>query len=1404
MTSMNIKLGTALLFGCISSFFMAGVLQAGITDFAALPPTQTSAADPNVMINLSIETPMQGAAYNDQPNGSLCGGRLPKENSMNIGACYSSSEKFIGIFDSNKCYTYSGSDHYFSPAGATNASYECSGQWSGNLLNWATMTAIDEFRIALTGGTRQIDTTTETVLVRANMGLRNGHSWYPVKKIDASINVAPSTVTPYSDPTIYITSYDYRIKLGSSAGASDIANNITVAAKVCDSSAGLEENCQPYGSNYKPEGLIQENALRMRFAVMSYLNDSSPDRDGGVLRANMKYVGPLMPSTTGGLMTNAETEWNESSGVFVVNPNPVDAAASGVANSGVINYINKFGANGYKSFDPVGELYYECLNYFKNRGPTPEYSAGATATHIDGFPLITNWDDPIQQSCQANYIVAINDAYPWEDKSLPGTSATSSTFYGYTWGAKTSGWHSNALDWGAPSNPDTTIDVTALTNTVGDLQGITGTIQNVGCVPGNCNMVSNGKVINELGQAFGTAPWAPKENSYYVAGLAYYARSRDIRPEASLPGQQYITTFMIDTQEYNANPLTGEMNMLWLSGKYGGFNEIDNSDTNSDGIDIEPNATVEWDEDGDGVPDNYVLANNPTKLIEGLRKAFKNISERISSGSAAAVVGNTANGNGAMVQALYQPKLNNTTKKQQVEWSGTLHGIFFDKLGHLREDNQSAGTQGRLDGYATDKVIQLFYDTSVTPKRTRVQRYDTTDGNTLTASGAPTELADLGVIWSANKLLSSLGANMGSQRPYTDVFAPAGTPRHIIAGVDQDRDGKITESEVVDFTTTDMNPYFRFMDLPDSSAATKVVNFIRGVEGIPGFRNRTIDSDNDGINEVWRLGDIIHSSPTVVGAPLENFDIIYGDTTYKNYKEHYSKRRQVAYVGGNDGMLHAFNLGFYNATNSTFELNPGGETNHPLGAEMWAYVPGNLLPHLQWLTDLEYPHIYYVDGPVQQFDVNIFTPDSTHIDGWGTIIVAGMRFGGGEIDLDTDGDGTDDYTTRSSYIILDVTDPESPPVLLAEITDSALGFTTSLPTVYTARKPGSGTDWANPTVNISALVFGSGPTELSTAESTQNSGLYLYDLINQTFPAGFKPLNLNISDSFVGNIAAKDWNNDWIDDSLYFGLTEDVITNTEGRLMQYVPGATAASTLIDTPAGQSITGRPTFATDERGNGWVYFGTGRLFAKYDNQTTFQHALYGIKDPLYTKGTLGGSGSLTLSNLQETSGVKVFSDRTLSDPGGVISPALTSNTFDALQNRIASKEGWFRNFSNATPTERSFTNPKYFLGFLLSTSYQPNSDICSPEGQSYLSALYYKTGTAFPDAGLGSPSTGSNPETEPKVNLGQGVASDLTIITDGRGNGKPTVSSNMSTGSVIGIKVKPPVAPSGRQSWTEIEL
>ena len=128
-----------------------------------------------------------------------------------------------------------------------------------------------------------------------------------------------------------------------------------------------------------------------------------------------------------------------TTGVFVTNPDSTDADAtaadsSGVPaspNSGVMNYLNKFGQitpGRYKTYDPVSELYYARCATSRTwatcrRGRD---MSAASAGHqderwVDGFPVITSWDDPIQYSCQSNFILGIGDINTHADKNCRAT-----------------------------------------------------------------------------------------------------------------------------------------------------------------------------------------------------------------------------------------------------------------------------------------------------------------------------------------------------------------------------------------------------------------------------------------------------------------------------------------------------------------------------------------------------------------------------------------------------------------------------------------------------------------------------------------------------------------------------------------------------------------------------------------------------------------------------------------------------------------------------------------------------------------------------------------------------------------------------------------------------------------------
>lgn len=1427
------------LFALVTATGQAAISPGTNFDFSKVPPNVADFVYPNVLLNMSVETPMGGAAYpghttdlnNDGDSNDVVNGKTecPGRPASNLGNCYFAADEFLGYFDPDKCYTYDSTGGYFEPS-STTGDHTCSGgsEFSGNFMNWASMTAIDEFIWAMTGGKRLVDTKALTVIGRAHK--INNASWYPDKRVSTSDNVDPSTVTPFSG-TIYIRNVDLsdQIQFGTSLGNNN-SGTYNVRIKACDASVSLEENCKTYtdGSGnfwHKPQGLIQENAHRMRFGVMAYSNHNVRTRDGGVLRAPMKFAGPVLPDGT----ANSIAEFGLD-GLQLSLTDPDGLTGGGVTKSGVINYINEFYVNaGYKSSDPLGELFYQCVRYYKGLQPTPEHydNSPPSPDNINppdgGFPIIKTWVDPIQYHCQNNYIIAINDVFAWRDKRVPGTHFANVSDVPVT------PWGGAITDFGEPSDASSftdaasgsQIDVSSWTNAVGVAEGLNWSSYEDGI---NSNADDYLKGTINLGEilAWGTGTVKPhdngRRNSYYAAGLAYYAHTQDLRSDHV--GKQTINTFMIDTQEFNANPLTGERNVLYLTGKYGGF-----VDVNDDGA---FDAGDTWDADGDGQPDNYVLASDPKKMIDGLKTAFEAIKERFKAGTAAAVAPVNRSGEGAVYQAFYEPRRSRGT--ETISWIGTVQSFFLDANGYLRQDDGD----GALEDYSVDKVVESFIDTSSDPQGvlkyyeyTPVSGYENgidipkclgdpgdplatppippTPATCTRTAVLPTAITPL---WNAREKLESI-TDFTSNRTYSSAST---TERHILTWKDTDLDGDVDSGETVAFTPSVVNSgFFPHFDVDTEAKADKIVQFVRGDDSLgTNFRSRLVDYNGNGTSTVARLGDIISSSPKVVGSPVENYDILYGDSSYATFRQKYANRRQVVYVGANDGMLHAFNSGFYDEPTKAFKTQLSSETTHALGAELWAYVPKNLLPHLKWLTIPDYQHVYYMDGPIKAFDAKIFTADADisatakHPGGWGTLLLAGMRFGGGNrtVDVDQNGIGVGtDHDFYSSYVLMDITDPESAPTVLAEINGSnfnSMGFTLGEPSVAGFVNDAS-------SINEWYLVLGNGPDNLSATTSSGNARIFVYNLQTKSFVSGFNSYDTGLSSAFVGGSTSVDWDLDYLVNSVYVSTAG----NSTGKLFKIDTGEnpTANSTnwsvseLLN--ANAPILQKPSLAVDEDGRKWVYASTGRLETVGDKTSTGQNYMYGIKDE-----------SGLPSTLQDVAHLTIFENGTITGS----TSGLTD--FGSLETRLESTSyrGWRRQLFAPTspaidPSERVLRNSTVFGGVAFTPSYTPNSDLCVGGGSSKLYALYYKTGTAHPDAILTTDSTVQFTDVDgvkhDKVNdaidLGPGVSSEVKLqtIVDSDGNITVTGFVQNEDGSLVRINPNIPINLStGELSWREL--
>lgn len=641
---------------------------------------------PNMLLSLSVEFPTVGAAYRGN------------------GGTYNRTLEYVGYFNPKKCYRYQGSyrnpfndpndatyDRYFYISKDADGLHECGGDsFSGNFMNWAASSAIDMFRYALTGGDRIIDTPTTTVLQRAVLQdtaatnfYANG-TYFPRRVVTAGGNVsAPKMVTPFDVKTLYIVSCRNRILFSDSSSGAIDSNTATgycpskwdgsgtppanaidkkfgdflVRVRVCDEKESAERRdlCQRYESGYKPIGQIQRNAEKLRIGAMGYLLDDSVYRYGGVLRAPIKYVGPRKRDSIQFIETdNEKLEWDPDTGVFYNNPE-VPSDRNGASNSGVLNYLNKFGRSGvYKRYDPVSELFYEGVRYFQGKQPTPEATANMTEVMKDGFPVVANWEDPVLASCQANYMVSIADVNTHWDRYVPGNSRT-------TYGA------SNADAYDPIRSADNAVsgkwpafDVQKWTRTVGDMEADTAGMF--------ANPAKNPNLANIEMKDSG----AGGHGTYYMAGLAYWANTNDIR----LDRPTRVKTFAVDVDEGGNGQIDGNPRVikprdsqLYLAAKYGGFEARTKANNPfitiaDDGKEIGA-SYAEWSDgsDASAVPRNYFLASQPKELINAIGKVFAAIADSSGTISGVSVSTTRLSSDGAYV---YQPSF------ESAGWGGAL------------------------------------------------------------------------------------------------------------------------------------------------------------------------------------------------------------------------------------------------------------------------------------------------------------------------------------------------------------------------------------------------------------------------------------------------------------------------------------------------------------------------------------------------------------------------------------------------------------------------------------------------------------------------------------------------------------------------------------------------------------
>jgi len=763
------------------------------------------------------------------------------------------------------------------------------------------------------------------------------------------------------------------------------------------------------------------------------------------------------------------------------------------------------------------------------------------------------------------------------------------------------------------------------------------------------------------------------------------------------------------------------------------------------------------DLNGNGVPDAgeygldraYFPAEDGAAIEQALRDIFVNILRRATSGTAASVLASGEGSGANLVQAVFYPR--RRFFDEVIEWTGTLQNLWyyvdpFFSGASIREDSN----QDAVLNLVADNTVLYFFDPA--SQTTKANRY----GNNPTtgrAEGTPTVIPfeQVKAIWEAGGFLHSTSPS--SRTIFTAI--DNAVPR--------------TRLNFADNNASTVTALRSYLGAANDTEAAAIIRYVRGSDDA-AFRQRTVPYPNNtsGDNTVWKLGDIINSTPKVASrVPLNTYDKTYYDTTYRSFttSSGYTSRGMV-FVGANDGMLHAFKLGKLEFPGDSNWPVPDPDTkdrarlrnldtNVPLGSERWAFIPKNALPYLKAMLDNGYCHIYSVDLSPQLIDASIGAPPAFVSDNtvrgsssWRTILIGGMRYGGAcaspgsgranAVDVPVAGVG------YSSYFAIDVTDPETPTVLW-EFSDPALGFATTGPAVVRVNaRNASGV--ADRSLNGKwFVVFGSGPTGPITdrqflGRSDQDLRLFVVDLktgaLLRTIDRDSN--NTAIASAFAGSMSnsTADFNLDYQDDALYVGYVKANagVWNQGGVLRLQTKGDAnpnnwVASRLID-DIGPVTSSVARLQSNTYHTNWLFFGTGRYYyasATSLDDATAQRHLYGVKDPCFTAENIINTACATTVS---AASLQTVTDTTIVDEAIANSSGFPGWKIELDTTASVDYDG---TGAKSYQAERVITDPRTTeSGVAFFTTFRPYGDDCAIGGRTFLWGVRYNTGGLPPYA------------------------------------------------------------------------
>lgn len=1361
-----------------SKFLVAGVtalLSLGTAhsviavEFSQTPLFLAQPVRPILMLNLSNDHQLYFKVYDDYSD--LDGDGV-------ADTTYKNEIDYFGYFNSDYCYKHSGG--VFEPTNETNDHY-CSGDWSGNFLNWATMTRMDAVRKILYGGKRVVDEVDETVLERAflpqdahsfakyyngsdlgkltpygavttnvagtsNSGLTICNTTEPNSRDQYSqqVTAPPLMRVAQGNYSLWASNEAWQCRWGVGTNGNDSAltgihafssspaagDEYVVRVKSCVNgkiNSANSEKCRGYaGGSLKPSGVLQEfgenDSMLFGLITGSYNNN----KKGGVLRKNVGSITDEMDLEDGTFAYSGD-------GAGIIGSLDAMRIVGYSFSNGQYNvgdscpWISSKFDNGKCTNwgNPQSEIYLESLRYLAGEDAV---FATDDSNKLSALEKI-EWKDPINDDnfCSPLAIMQFNastSSYDHDDLSTSGLK-------------------------GAPN-------LDSLTNKIGISEGIAGGRYFVGTNGADNNQVCTPKTITNLAQVTGTCPDAPRlEGGYQVAGLAYHARTEGIadgretvqtlgvalapavpKIEINVPGSSEKVTILPACRETRLDPV-GNCAIV-------DFKIIE--DPASTPEHIKGSAFVNWESNEQG--------GDYDQDMWGMIQ-YEVTAQKVS--VTTQVVEESTGGIHAFGYVI-----SGTTRDGFHAHSGIRDYVNVDEAyddvlacgvdGHTCNVGDAPSTQVYDIGGSSAKLLRqpLYYAAKWGGFDTR----DSLGNETITEppdgfevpyvfATDPREL-DKEIKRVFKDVIEGAGAAASvatnSTRLGTDTFVYQATFNSegwfgSVAAKPIGTDGSIGDDDWKAGALLPVNHSARSIY---TSNGSKLVDF--NWSNLTDTQTKALNNQGDDslgderllwlrganvnglrareINQ--RMGDIVNSDPVFFGTRNYGFSKLtsHGGDSYDSFAS--AKTAEVVYVQANDGKLHAFNA--------------------KDGTEIFAFIPNGIYDKLPNITAQNYGssvnrHVFTADGQITVSDVY----DGTK---WRTILAAGLGAGG------------------EGVYVLDVTKPSSPE-LIGELAGSNIGHVTGKPAVV----PLPSGKWA--------VVFGNG----YKAGSNNTAKLIVAEIDGGSIGT------VEVIDTNVGGdngLAEPEFTvrGDGAVGKAYAG-------DLMGDIWRFDLSAMTVSKLFDGTADQPITAAPALGLNfikrdtETGveTTMVYFGTGRYFSGSDliPDNVATQSFYGLADTGIT---------LTKNNLQENIIVSSGSTRQVQEAQNDTHATVTD--FDW---KSADTHGWYVDFPLAG--ERVVTKAMLLFDRLIFPTVVPTDNMCDYGGKSWIMELV-GVGNLYPGHQM---LENQGMENETLVSL-----SDLILGENSQGDG--VIIQQNSDGSLESIKVKPPAGAFGRQSWRQL--